>query len=285
MAETYCGKSCIDCASRHELDCPGCKYGPGMKSGGCSIAVCCIEHGHSGCHTCTKMSYCQTIKAKYIAPEFRLTRLAAQKAEAEELARRAPILADNLWVLFWTSIASMIVSFIDQLLGSGLFGTIVGLAVSAVTAFCYWRMRALSEYYKKTFYCLLASIVISIFIEILSGILELESMGFVAALLLIPTIVIGFYTMYFEFNGHSEQTRTSDPEISDKWLNIWKWYIYAIAAMVISFVIFLIFNIMGMLLLLASVIGILVVSILQLKYLYDTAYLFRDIAESNNRQD
>ena len=47
MAETYCGKSCAECTKKEQLNCSGCKAGPGRQFGGdCELAKCVRDKGH-----------------------------------------------------------------------------------------------------------------------------------------------------------------------------------------------------------------------------------------------
>ena len=53
MAETYCGKSCVECPRKEELSCPGCKMGPGKQfNGQCELAKCARDKGHETCESC-----------------------------------------------------------------------------------------------------------------------------------------------------------------------------------------------------------------------------------------
>ena len=57
--EGICGRMCDACTWKEQLDCPGCQDGPGRRfSGGCPIADCCREKGHTACVTCTFSTGC-----------------------------------------------------------------------------------------------------------------------------------------------------------------------------------------------------------------------------------
>lgn len=44
MGDTYCGKLCEDCQFKDNLQCPGCKTGPGKTwMTECELAKCCME--------------------------------------------------------------------------------------------------------------------------------------------------------------------------------------------------------------------------------------------------
>lgn len=65
MAETYCGKSCLECGQKDVLNCPGCKAGPGKQYGGdCELAKCCRSKGHQECSTCGFNGNCGTLRSK-----------------------------------------------------------------------------------------------------------------------------------------------------------------------------------------------------------------------------
>lgn len=43
MGDTYCGKLCEDCQFKDNLQCPGCKTGPGKTwMTECELAKCCM---------------------------------------------------------------------------------------------------------------------------------------------------------------------------------------------------------------------------------------------------
>lgn len=52
MGDTYCGKLCEDCQFKDNLQCPGCKTGPGKTwMTECELAKCCMDKGHQNCTT------------------------------------------------------------------------------------------------------------------------------------------------------------------------------------------------------------------------------------------
>ena len=67
-----------------------------------------------------------------------------------------------------------------------------------------------------------------------------------------------------------------DLELSEKWRRLWKWYIGTYLALFAGIFVALIFAWLGLLVVLASAIGTLVVAILKLVYLWRTARTFRE---------
>ena len=81
--EGICGRMCDACTWKEQLDCPGCQDGPGRRfSGGCPIADCCREKGHTACVTCTFSTGCALRRR-----DMPQNRLWAVEAERERRAR------------------------------------------------------------------------------------------------------------------------------------------------------------------------------------------------------
>ena len=76
MHETYCGKTCADCAEREQLNCPGCRMGPGRAgSGDCSISRCSVSKGHHACDFCDNKDVCRNRRSSVNAPKERLRKI------------------------------------------------------------------------------------------------------------------------------------------------------------------------------------------------------------------
>ena len=98
--EGICGRMCDACTWKEQLDCPGCQDGPGRRfSGGCPIADCCREKGHTACVTCTFSTGCALRRRDM--PQNRLWAVEAERERRARLDRNAPVLAKWLWLLFW----------------------------------------------------------------------------------------------------------------------------------------------------------------------------------------
>ena len=80
MAETYCGKTCAECTKKEQLNCSGCKAGPGRQFGGdCELSKCVRDKGHETCDTCGFKGNCGTLRSRESMPDYRI-----RKIEAEE---------------------------------------------------------------------------------------------------------------------------------------------------------------------------------------------------------
>jgi len=88
--------------------------------------------------------------------------------------------------------------------------------------------------------------------------------------------VLELCATYQEFYAHAEVLEELDPELAGKWRLLWKWWIGLLLGLFGCIFLALISAILGLLVLLADAIGLLVVGIVQLVYLYRTAKRFRE---------
>lgn len=280
MAETYCGKTCLECGQKDTLNCPGCKAGPGRQYGGdCELAKCCRDKGHQECSTCGFSGNCGTLRSKERIPDYRIRSIEVEKERRAAIAKRAPILGKWLWILFWLFIPSSIASLMTNenitVLLPRLY--IPGLVLSAICSVAYGailiRLTSEEERYRTAGICALIGGAVSILIACISGGAEIPSWTLVIS---IPAAIVSFVGEYNEFTAHSIVLGGVDNDLSDKWSALWKWYIGMYCAMLGSLLVIVISPILGLLVTLAAAIGLIVVSILKLVYLYRTAKLFRE---------
>jgi hypothetical protein len=92
----------------------------------------------------------------------------------------------------------------------------------------------------------------------------------------IPAAIIALVGEYNEYMGHSAVLTGVDNELSEKWEVLWKWYIGLFLGMFGCILLMLIIPILGAIALIGAAIGLVVVGILKLVYLYRTAKLFRE---------
>lgn len=280
MAGTYCGKNCLACGQKEALNCPGCKAGPGRQySGDCELAKCCRDKGHQECITCGFRGNCGSLRSRERMPEQRIRSIEAEKVRAAAAAKRAPVLGKWLWILFWLIIPSSIASVMsnENLAGSIPAVYMFGQVLSAICSFAYGiiliRIGSEEEQYRTAGICALIGGAVSILIACISSGAEILTW---TLLISIPAAIVSFVGEYSEFTAHSIVLTGVDNELSEKWAVLWKWYIGTSCAMLASLLIIVIIPILGLLVTLAAAIGLFVVSILKLVYLYRTAKLFRE---------
>ena len=280
MAETYCGKICAECEQKEMLNCPGCKVGPGKQYGGdCELAKCCRSKGHQECATCGFNGNCGTLHGKERIPGYRLKSIEAEKIRRAAIAKRAPVLGKWLWILFWLIIPGSIASLItnENIAGTVPSVFLTGQVLSAICSFAYGliliRLASEEERYRTAGICALVGGGVSVLIACVSGGPEVPTW---TLLISIPATIVSVVGMYHEFMAHSVVLTGLDNVLSEKWSSLWKWYVGIYCAMIGSLLLMVIIPVLGLLVMLAAAIGLIVVSILKLLYLYRTAKLFRE---------
>lgn len=125
----------------------------------------------------------------------------------------------------------------------------------------------------------LAGKIISIAAEAIYGIILIPVTDGTEFLLAIPvvivTIVVDMLGEYYEFMGHTDVLCDVDTVLSDKWFNLWKWYLGTFLCIIGGTVLAVMIPLIGLLVVLAATVGTLVVNVLKIVYLYKTAKAFR----------
>lgn len=279
MAETYCGKNCAECAQKEILNCPGCKTGPGRQFGGdCELAQCVRHKSHETCGTCSIRANCGMLRGCESMPDHRLRRIEAEEQRKAAIAKRAPVLGKWLWLLFWLIIPSTAANLmtLETLaeLAPALYksGKILNALVLAAYAMILIRLASEEDRYRTAGICVLVSCGVSILLAVISGTAETPPW---TLLISIPAAVVSFVGEYNEYMAHAAVLTGVDNELAEKWEKLWKWYIGLFCVMFGSIVVIVIFPLLGAIAVMAAAIGVLVVNIAKLVYLYRTAKLFR----------
>lgn len=280
MSETYCGKSCADCAQKEALNCPGCRPGPGRQFGGCcELAKCCRDKGHEVCETCGFKGNCGTLRGRENMPDYRRRKQEAEAQRRAAIAQRAPDLGKWLWVIFWLIIPGTVASLMtndtvaSMAPGLKLPGSILQAACSITYGVILVKLAVHEDRYRTAGICALVSGGASILTAILSGADGTPTWTLVYT---VPAAIVALVGEYNEYMAHSSVLTGVDNGLSDKWHRLWGWYILFMAVLILSVLLTMILPILGVLVMLASAIGIAVTSILKLVYLYRTAKLFRE---------
>lgn len=159
--EGICGRMCDACTWKEQLDCPGCQDGPGRRfSGGCPIADCCREKGHTACVTCTFSTGCALRRRDM--PQNRLWAVEAERERRARLDRNAPVLAKWLWLLFWLVTPSVFSNILtmDTVAGAfptaGVVGNVLAFLISLAYGVLLWQLREAAGRYRTAALCYLA---------------------------------------------------------------------------------------------------------------------------------
>jgi len=279
MAENYCGKSCASCSHKEALNCPGCKAGPGSRYGGdCALAKCCAGKGHQECTTCEFTGNCGLYRGRERVPEYRLKSVEAERFRKESLAKRAPVLGKWLWLLFWLVIPNAVASIITQDAVTAAFpaillpGQILCAACSCVYGVILIWMASEEGRYRTAGICFLVSAAVNVLIACASGGGEVQTW---TLLVTIPAAIVVLIGQYKEFTAHSIILSDVNTALSIKWKQLWRWNVGTSCVFFGSVLLVMISPILGLTVMVLSGIGLAVVSILKLVYLYQTAQFFR----------
>ena len=269
MAVTYCGKSCEECRYRAELNCPGCQSGPGSSwRGECEVAKCCRDKGHETCATCTHSSACSKYPRRETMPQYHLQRRQIREAAQQKRAQTAAKLGKWMWLLFLVAIPHTIVgiyaAFIDTASPADLFDILCGF----VGTFFLYKLADENDRYRLVAGLSFAYIVINC-LEFASPSLSESDL---LSLLTLPISMVG---AYHEFTAHSELLSPFDSELSQKWKNFWKAYLWI---MISTFVIGVFLSAAPGLGIVATLVVLIfagALDVLELIYLYRSAMVFK----------
>ena len=282
METTFCGKNCDDCTFREQLNCPGCRKGPCLSwPENCSLARCCRDKGHQTCESCTFRSGCGLLGSRDEEPEKRLRRLEIQEQRRKEMADRAPFLGKWLWLLFWLVIPSVVGSLmtnetvISLLPALELPGRIINTATLIAYALILLKLSRENGHYRTSGICSLVVVALGIPTALF------PEMGPASILLALPSAGAAIAGEYHEYKAHQEITDELDPDLSENWGRLWKWYIGVFLALIGGMLVLLLIPMLGLLILLAAAIGSIVVGIRKLILLYRTAQLFRGFPDGD----
>lgn len=287
MSETFCGRSCSTCSWRSQLNCPGCKSGPGnASSGDCDLAQCCQSKRHESCDTCTTRASCTLRMTGEYMPKIRLNRQAAAASQAAHLAETAPFLRKWLRFLFWLVLPGALASIMTNNVVAGRFpslalpGQILSFCCTLAYGLILLRLSSFSPCYRTAGICNLVSTVLGV---ISSGLSALEiSTGIVPFLLLLPTAICLLVGTYNEYHAHGEILEGVDAALQESWTKLWRWSMISLGILFGSLLFISISPVFGILILLADCVFLVVISVLKLIYLYQTSSAFALIESSTN---
>ena len=280
MAETYCGKSCEECTKKEQLNCSGCKTGPGRLFGGdCELAKCVRDKGHETCDTCGFKGNCGTLRSRESMPDYRIRKIEAEAVRKAAIAKRAPVLGKWLWIIFWLVIPSSIGSIMSHETTAKILPGLVmpGQIINAICSLTYGaillKLGSEEDRYRTAGICALIAGGVSAVVAIITVAAEEATW---TLLFTLPAAVVAMVGEYNEYMGHSAVLSGVDNELSEKWEVLWKWYIGLFLGMIGCILLMLIAPVLGAIVILGCAIGTVVIGILKPVYLYRTAKIFRE---------
>lgn len=273
---TYCGKDCESCSYKEELNCAGCKQGPGrVIDGDCKLARCCRDKGHENCETCMDRRNCGMWLDKGTMARQRKESLEEETKKKEENIVTAQALAKWVKILFWMVVPIELFTLLGHERVTEIFPILefpASVASGVMQLVCAWvllQMSKIDEVYRKPAIFLgLAALL-----GVISGLIP-DTNGW-GLLFSIPTLVISLMASYHEFMAHAEVVAPFDVELSEKWNKIWKWYLFGMIGIFAGVFLTFILGILGALFMLACVVLLGVATILKYVYLYRMMKLFQ----------
>lgn len=195
------------------------------------------------------------------------------------IAQRVPVLGRWIWILFWLVIPSEIAGLmtnetvVSWFPGLEIPGGILKIAVSIAYALILLYLGHIHDRYRTAGICTLIGEAFSLLILLIP-----TNTGTAALILLatIPAVGVSVFGEYNEYMAHSDVLADVDRELSEKWSVLWKWYVGTSLALLCSLLLVFISPVLGGLAMIASGIGVIVVGIMKLVYLYRTAKVFRE---------
>ena len=151
-------------------------------------------------------------------------------------------------------------------------GQILNIAANVAYGVVLLKIASESMNYRNSAICRFITAAVAIAVIPISDNTEF----FIAIPVVILSIVMDMVGEYYEFMGHAEVLRGADRTLSYKWLTLWKWYIGTFLGMIGGTVLAVMIPLIGLIVVLASAVGTLVISIVKIVYIYKTAGVFRN---------
>lgn len=281
MAESFCGNDCAVCAQKELLNCPGCKDGPGREFGGeCRVAACCRKKEFESCDACkAKEKY---LEFHPLGKQTECRKLKVEEAEQQKkevITKRAKVLGNWLFILFWLVVPATIASLlqIDFFKETSPDIYIIGQIISAVCFIAHsailLKIAPAEKRYRTAGICALASAVSPIF-----DFFTIQSVQKLLLFLVIalPFAIISIVGEYFEYKAHSAVLKDLDNRLSEKWIKLWKWLIGGLLTLFGGVLVMLLAQSLGLIVITIGLVIVVCAYIAKLVCLYLTAMRFRD---------
>lgn len=109
-----------------------------------------------------------------------------------------------------------------------------------------------------------------------------DGFGFGSLALAFISVVCNILIIFFETNGHADILGRYNYELSSKWDNLRKWFMYSYCGIGASVALVFIFPLIGLLIMFISLISLCILAILKYVYLYKTAKVFTKLSKEEN---
>ena len=264
MSESYCMKSCTECARE---GCPGCRAG--AFEGRCEIVKCCRNTMHESCETCTNRSFCGKWRGRDQMPQKALYMKSREEVQAEKSRVAAVALAKWVKVIFWSMIAMQVANLAGLL--ENWFPAVrwvnltVTFVLSPVVCWAYYSLREADWGFGSVAGLQLAGLVITL----LCGLFPNERP--LAFILMIPNFVLGIIMVKRKCETFRDVVGNLNADLYEKWDKQWSLYLISMGLLVAGLVVAFLFPLLGVLVVIGGLVLLMVVFIREYVCLWQTA--------------
>ena len=178
--------------------------------------------------------------------------------------------------LFWLLIVCTVARTISNGEGDGRLYTLlwfVNILATVVYGAVLLKMEHFSAHFRMAGFCKAASAVVGVLSSAVSYFLDGSLLVTLIILVVIASAAVDIAGEYQEFAGHAEFVHDRDVILSEKWLRLRQWYVGMLAGFAGGTVCSALLFLPGVIAMLACGIGLVVVSILKIVYVYRMAGL------------
>ena len=214
---------------------------------------------------------CNTETETGISADYARWQTARDVAWQEMIQRKATFFGKWMWILFLIIIPNaihviMTLDFVSEMFPQmNLIGSLFGLGCSIASGLILVKMSERESQYQIAGIFMIITNVINTATDVFE---VSEGWSF---FILLPALVLGLIATYNEFMAHASAMSGIDDTMSKKWRALWTWYVRILLCFVGSIILMLIIPLVGLVALLGATIGVVVVSIVKMVYLYRSA--------------
>ena len=206
----------------------------------------------------------------------------------EDGDRARNLLGRWLWVLFWLLAAGIAAELTGMVLGQlfpqlPILETVDSLRetlFSALSGLVLLRLSSVQTRYCWAGICTLASMAATVATALGAG-GEESGWSLLLELLVIVSSLVG---AYHEFAGHGAVLGRVQPELAERWRSLWRWYLWAIGALMVALLLSLLVPILGLVISPAVLVVMVLLYLMRLVCLFQTAKCFRTPEKPGRRQ-
>jgi hypothetical protein len=170
-----------------------------------------------------------------------------------------------LGILFWLIIPSVIGSIMSNMASLVFEGNVIKVLTSLAYGLILLRLSRVEDNYQKAGTLWLVSM----------GMALLPMVGInLGPILSISALVISLVALFYEYNGHSSVLDSVDEYLSDAWEQLWKWTLYVYVGLIGGLLLLFVSLTLGYIVVIFALIGLIIVSIVKIVFLYKTARSF-----------